>query len=80
MKILRPNTQTIYKKKTVNSRLVLEKHFKELTDRDLKGREMETRREIEQLFFKPCIVSIDDMDKFEGKEMMKMRPFKKNMW
>ena len=41
---------------------------------------METRREIEQLFFKPCIVSIDDMDKFEGKEMMKMRPFKKNMW
>ena len=40
---------------------------------------METRREIEQLFFKPCIVSIDDMDKFEGKEMMKMRPFKKNM-
>ena len=22
-------------------------------------------------------MSIDDMDKFEGKEMMKMRPFKK---
>ena len=46
----RPNTQTIYKKKNCKQPLVLEKNFKELTDRDLKGREMETRREIEQLF------------------------------
>ena len=31
------------------------------------------------LFFKPIIVSIDHMDKFEQKEMKKIRPIK-NSW
>ena len=35
-------------------------------------------RETEELFFKPIIVSIDDTDKFEQKEMKK-RPVK-NTW
>ena len=34
----------------------------------------ENKREIEELFFKPIIVSIDEMDKFEQKEMKKIRP------
>ena len=29
-----------------------------------------TRSEIEELFFKPIILSIDDRDKFEEREMM----------
>ena len=37
------------------------------------------KREIEVLFFKPIIVSIDHMDKFEQKEMKKIRPIK-NSW
>ena len=32
--------------------------------------------EIDELFFKPIIVSIDDMDKFEQNEMEKKRPIK----
>ena len=35
------------------------------------------QKEIEELFFKSSNVSIEDMDKFEEKEMMKMRPFTK---
>ena len=38
------------------------------------------RKEIETLFLKPINVSIDDMDKFEEKEMTKKRPFAKNTW
>ena len=34
--------------------------------------------EIEELFFKPIDVSIDDMDKFQEKEMTKKRPFGKS--
>ena len=36
-----------------------------------------------ELFFKPIIVSVDDMDKFEENEMVKKRPFtkkKKKKW
>ena len=36
------------------------------------------KREIEELFFKPIIVSIDDMNKFEEREM-KIRLIK-NTW
>ena len=60
--------------KVKNSLLELEKDFKELKDREVK-----IKREIEELLFKPIIVYIDDMDKFEQKEMRKIRPIK-NTW
>ena len=34
-------------------------------------------REIEKLFYKPIIVSKDDVDQFDKKEMKKIRPIKK---
>ena len=37
---------------------------------------MKFKREIEELFFKPIIVSIDDRDKFEEKKMKKIKPIK----
>ena len=46
--------------------------FIELKDKKIK-------REIEKLFLKPIIVFIDDMDRFERKEMKKIRPVK-NIW
>ena len=36
---------------------------------ELKDREFKIKRELEELFFKPFIVSIDDMDKFEQNEI-----------
>ena len=51
--------------KVKNSLLELEKDFIELKDRELKDREVKIKREIEELFLKPIIISIDDMDKFE---------------
>ena len=51
--------------KVKNSILELEKGFIELKDRELKDREGKIRREVEELFFKSNMVSIDDMDKFE---------------
>ena len=39
-----------------------------MKDKDLQNREVKIKREIEELFFKPIIVSIDDMDKFEKKK------------
>ena len=47
-----------------NSLFDLEKDFIELKDRELKGREANIKREMEELFFKLIIVSIDDMEKF----------------
>ena len=38
-----------------------------MKDRELKDREVKIKREIEELFLKPIIVSIDDIDKFEQK-------------
>ena len=60
--------------KVKNSFIESEKDFIELKDREVK-----IKREIEELFFKPIMVSIDDMDKFEQKEMKKIRPIK-NTW
>ena len=54
-----------------NRFLELEKDFTELKDREVK-----IKREIEELFFKLIIVSVDDMDRFEKKEMKKIRPIK----
>ena len=54
--------------KVKNSLLELEKDFKELRDQELKDREVKIKREIEELFFKPIIVSIYNMDRFEKKK------------
>ena len=57
--------------KVKNSLLGLEKHCVPLKDRELKDREVNIKRGIEELFFKQIIVTIDDMNKFEQKEMKK---------
>ena len=58
--------------KVKNSLLELEKDFIELKDRELKDREVNIKIEIEELFFKPIVVSIDDMERFGKKEMKKI--------
>ena len=45
--------------------------FLELKDRELKDREVQIKRETDEIFFKPLIASIDDMDKFEQKKSRK---------
>ena len=65
--------------KVKNSLLELEKDFIELKDRNIKDREVRIKREIEELFLKPIIVSMDDMDKFEQKEM-KIRPIENTLF
>ena len=72
LKIMRKNQFLMVK----NRFLELEKDFTELKDRELKDREGKIKREIEELFFKLIIVSVDDMDRFEKKEMKKIRPIK----
>ena len=44
--------------KVKNDLLELEKDFIELKDRELKDREVKIKREIEELFFKPIILSM----------------------
>ena len=56
-----------------NSVLELKKDFIGLKGRESKDREVAIKREIEELFFKTMIVSIYDMDKFEQKEMKKIK-------
>ena len=51
------------------SLLELEKYIIELKEKESKDREVKTKREIDELYFKPIIVSTDDMDKFEETEM-----------
>ena len=51
------------------SLLELEKYIIELKEKELKDREVKTKREIDELYFKQIIVSTDDMDKFEEREM-----------
>ena len=65
--------------KVGNSLFGLEKDFIRLKDREIKDRDLRIKREIEKLFFKPMVVSIDDLDKFEQKELKKIRPIK-NTW
>ena len=45
----------------------------------MEDRKVKIKRDIEELFLKPIIVSIDDMNRFEKKEMKKIRPVK-NTW
>ena len=47
-----------------------------MKDREWKESEVKLKRELEELFLKPIIVSIDDIDQFEEKEMKKTRPMK----
>ena len=42
-------------------------------------REKNLKNMLNKLFFKPIIVSIDDMDRLEKKELKKTRPIK-NTW
>ena len=44
-----------------------------MKDRELKNGKVKIKTEIEELLFKPAIVSIVDMDNFEEKEMKKMK-------
>ena len=65
--------------KVKNSLLVLKKDVTGLGDRELKETEVQIKREIEDLLFKPIIVSIDDMNKSEQNEMEKKRPINNNV-
>ena len=66
------------KKKTFLRKGLKEKDFKEIKERQLKYGEIKIRKEIKELFNKPINVSIDDMDNFEEKEMMKKGTLEKN--
>ena len=60
--------------KVTNSLSELEKDFIELKAIELKDIEVKIKREVNELFFKPIIVSIvsiDDMDRFEKKRKWK---------
>ena len=59
--------------KAKNSLFKLEKDFVELKDR-----EINIKKETEELFIKPIIVYIEDMDRFEEEEeeMKRVRPVK----
>ena len=45
----------------------------------MKDREVKVKRDIEELFYKPIMVSIDDKDNFEENQMSRIRPIK-NTW
>ena len=48
-----------------------------MKDTELKDREINIKKETEELFIKPIIVYIEDMDRFEEEEEMKrVRPVK----
>ena len=53
----------------------IRKWFYRIENKQLKVREVKIKTEIQEFFFKPIIVSADDMDKFEEKEMKKILPY-----
>ena len=60
--------KTVIKKHFVKAKSSLfefEKTFIELKDTELKNREIKIKKEIEGLFIKPIVVSVEDMDRFE---------------
>lgn len=65
--------------KLKNSLWELENDFIELRGRELKDRELKIESEPEELFFERIFLSIDDMNKFEQKQMKKKIPIK-NTW
>ena len=64
----------IFKGKEQRFRITI--FFSELKEGELKDIEVKIKREIEELFFKLIIVSVDDMNKFEEKDVKKKRPTK----
>ena len=60
----------------VKNNVLQSQFFLELKEGELKDIEVKIKREIEELFFKPIIVSVDDMNKFEQKDIKKKRPIK----
>lgn len=63
--------QNIHFLKVKRSLSELEKGFMELKDGELKDIKEINKREIEQLFYKPIVVSKINIDKFEEQEMKK---------
>ena len=51
--------------------LELQNDFIGLKDEELKDRELKIEKEIEELFFKSIIASIENMERFEQKEKKK---------
>ena len=74
------NTRKIRNVKIKNNLLELEKSFEELKDKELRDREVKFRKKIEDLFFKPINTSMNDLNKFEEKEMTKKKPLAKSTW
>ena len=69
MKIMRHHTLTIYRKQNFidkKSPLELKKDFKVLRYRELKYQKQQ-----KGAIFKPIIMSVDDMDKFQEKKLCK---------
>ena len=60
--------------KVENSLLEIEKDFIELKDIELKDINVEINRELKELFFEPIIATTGDMDRFDKKEIKKIRP------
>ena len=60
--------------KVQNSLLEIEKDFIELKDIELKDINVEINRELKELFFEPIIATTGDMDRFDKKEIKKIRP------
>ena len=58
--------------------LELEKNFIEF--KGIEDIEVNIKREIKELFFKPIIVTTDNMDRLEKKEMKKIRSIKKTWY
>ena len=50
-----------------------------MKDSELKDRNVKIKRDKEELFLKLITVSVDDMDKFEQKEIKKIKPIR-NTW
>ena len=65
--------KTIFKDKEQSFRIG--KRFYK-NQKEWKYRELKIKRKIEELFFKPISVFIDDMDKFEQKEKSEIQPSK----
>ena len=59
------NTQRNKFLKVKNSVLELENDIIGLKDGELQDRELKIKKEIKELFLKPIIISVDDMDRFE---------------
>ena len=69
--------EPIFKRKEQSFRI--RKRFYRIGRQEIKRDRIKIKREIEELYFKPIIVSVDDVNKFEEKEMKNIGPIK-NTW